>query len=286
MPRLSFIVYRRSFIVENKSLLIVISTFLLIATINLSLITYHLSLASAQSPLETAKKDFVQKNSDYSTSKNAYIGAKATYTKFQTATAKADAFSKTKTYMITADNLLLSYLALVSQYVSDPKLQGTSFDKALSDQQVSEQTNFIQNHLNSVDNSKTLEELPPLAASLKSQVDKSTQPKIGKVVASLDIARTEAVFSDFKNLAGKLEEFTQSRTTPQNQTLVANWQSEIGDIRDKTQTNLTLTNQSYQRIITNYFNSFQIKDTLQKLDIAKTELKRSSQLFEEMTKII
>ena len=263
------------------------TTFVLILSL-IILVTHHSQLItiSAQSPLETAKKDFVQKTSDYSTSKSAYIGAKATYTKFQTATAKADAFSKTKSYMITADNLLLSYLALVSHYASDPKLQGTSFDKTFSDQLVSEQTNFIQNHLSSVENSKTLEELPPLATNLKTQLSKSTQPKISKLVVSMDISRTEAVFSDYKNLAGKLDEFTKSRITPQNQTLVANWQSEIGDIREKTQTNLSQTSSSYQLISDNYLNPSRIKQTQTILGKAKTELKRSSQLFEEMTKII
>jgi len=242
------------------------------------------SLTFAQTPLDQAKKDYTEKTSDLSNTKNAYITA--TYQAFGTATAKAEAFAKTKEYLISVDRLLLSYLALVSEYGSETRWQSSSFDKALSDQVIADQITLIQDHLKKVQNTQTLEELPPLSLDLRTQLDKVTRPKINKVVETYDIAQTESIFGSFINVSQLLNEFVEKRITAQNHTLLINWQSEINDIREKTQTNLSLSKVSYQKIKDDSYNSHQIKQTDEILERAKTELKRSKSLFEEMTKII
>ena len=278
---------------QNKYLVSRIKYFAILF-LTLSLVTIYLlalslsngSLISAQAPLDQAKKDYTEKTSDLSNAKNAYITAKSTYQAFGTATAKTEAFAKTKDYLISVDRLLLSYLALVSEYGSETRWQSSSFDKALSDQVIADQITLIQDHLKKVQNTQTLEELPPLSLDLRTQLDKVTRPKINKVVETYDIAQTESIFGSFINVSQLLNEFVEKRITAQNHTLLINWQSEINDIREKTQTNLSLSKVSYQKIKDDSYNSHQIKQTDEILERAKTELKRSKSLFEEMTKII
>jgi len=244
------------------------------------------SLTFAQTPLDQAKKDYTEKTSDLSNTKNAYITAKSTYQAFGTATAKAEAFAKTKEYLISVDRLLLSYLALVSEYGSETRWQSSSFNKAATDQVITDQITFMQDHLEKVQNTQTLEELPPLSLDLKTRLDKDTRPKINKVAETYDIAQTESIFGSFINVSQLLNEFVEKRITAQNHTLLINWQSEINDIREKTLTNLSLSKESYKKIKDDSFNSHQIKQTDEILERAKIELKRSKSLFEEMTKII
>lgn len=260
--------------------------YLVIIFLILTLITHHSSLISAQTPLDQAKKDYTEKTSSLSSAKSAYITAKSSYQSFGTATAKAEAFTKTKDYLASVDRLLNSYLALVAEYGNQTRWQSSSFDKATSDQVIADQITFIQDHLEKVQNTQTLEELPPLSADLKTQLDKVTQPKINKVIETYDIAQTESIFASFINVSQLLNQFVEKRISSQNHTLLVNWQSEINDIREKTQTNLSLSKVSYQKIKDDSFNSHQIKQTDEILERAKTELKRAKSLFEEMTKII
>lgn len=241
---------------------------------------------SQSTPLDEAKSNYTAQLTKFTAAKNDYITAKSSFQQFQTATAKADAFAKTKDYLLSADNLLSSYLSLVQEYGNQTRWQNTSFDKVASDQSVAQQATFIQNHLQKVQNAQTLEELPPLASELKSQLDKSTQPKINKIITTYDISQTESIFNNFKETSQFLNDFARKRITAENHTLLLNWQSEINDIREKTETNLSLAKQNYQKIADDGFNSAQIKQTEAILSLAKTELKRSRQLFEEMTKIL
>lgn len=259
---------------------------LMILFLNLSLITHYSSLINAQTPLDQAKKDYTEKTSSLSSAKSAYITAKSSYQSFGTATAKAEAFAKTKDYLASVDRLLNSYLALVAEYGNQTRWQSSSFDKAASDQVIADQITFIQDHLKKVQNSQTLEELLPLSTDLKTQLDKVTQPKINKVIETYDIAQTESIFASFINVSQLLNQFVEKRITSQNHTLLVNWRSEINDIREKTLTNLSLSKVSYQKIKDDSFNSHQIKQTDEILERAKTELKRSKSLFEEMVKII
>ena len=260
-----------------------------------SLFTFHLlalslpngSLISAQTtPLEQAKSNYILSLTKFNKAKEEYITAKSNYTAFQTATSKGDAFSKTKEYLLSGDDLLLVYLALVSAYGNESVWQSTSFDKIAQDNTILDETAFITNHRAITDSSQTLEQLPPLAQELKKQLENSTKPKIGKIIVAYDISQTEYTFESFRDTTQTLNDLVEKRISPENHTLLLNWQSEINDIREKTETNLSLAIVSYTKIKEDKNNSTQIKQTDKITQIAKDELKRSRNLFEEMTKIL
>lgn len=252
-----------------------------------SLITHHFSLTLAQqSPLNEAKANYTAQLTKYNIANENYITAKSNYISFQTASAKGEAFTKTKEYLSQVDELLLVYMRLVEEYGENSKWQNASFDKSTLDGVLDEQIILIEDHKNQVQQTETLEQLPPLAKGLKEQLDNSTIPKINKIIVTFDIAQTEYVFSRFGDVSQSTSDFVQTRINPANNTLFLNWQSEIADIKDKTANNLDLAKQNHQKIKEDKNNSFQIKQTNQIIQRAKDELKRSKNLFEEMLRVI
>src|SRR3989344_1941429 len=91
-----------------KYFAILFLTLSLVTIYSLALSLSNGSLISAQTPLDQAKKDYTEKTSGMANAKNAYVTAKSTYLSFETATAKAEAFAKTKDYLILVDRLLNS----------------------------------------------------------------------------------------------------------------------------------------------------------------------------------
>lgn len=263
--------------------LFIVTIFLLtLIILHLSLIT---SLAQA-TPLEQAKSNYIQSLTKFNRAKEAHVTAKSNYSTFQTATAKAEAFTKTKEYMLAADDLLLIYLALVTAYGNESGWQSPTFDQVAQNSTISQEIEFINAHRAGAESTETLEQLPPLAAELKDHLDNSTKPKIGKIVTAYDIAQTESTFANFKDTSLTLNNLVEKRISADNHTLLLNWQSEINDIREKTETNLALAKSNYTKIKEDRNNITQIKQTEKVTTAAKDELKRSRSLFEEMTKIL
>ncbi len=282
MPNASRTINFKQLTVNNKTRIRLLIFFLI-----LSLVTCHLSLVSAQqSPLDEAKASYTAQLTKYNNAKEDYVTAKANYASFQTASAKGEAFTKTKEYLSQVDHLLIVYMQLVKEYGENTRWQNVSFDKSQTDGILADQINIIQAHKQELDNTQTLEELPPLAKELKDKLDNSTIPKINKIIVTFDIAQTEYVFSRFVDVSQTTNDLVQKRIGPANYTLLLNWQSEIADIKDKTATNLSLAKQSYQKIREDKNNPYQIQQTDQITQRAKVELKRSKNLFEEMLRVI
>ncbi len=252
-----------------------------------SLITYHLSLTFAQTPLEKAQQDYTFQFTKYREAQEKYLTAKAAYLSFQTATAKNDAFLKTKDFLSQADNLYLSYIALVTEYGNSIDWQKTSLSKdkinALEETEVS----YFQTHQKQISQTTTLEELPPLTQELKNHIEKSLSLRINKILATFEVAETESTFNEFSELSQAVKNKIASQSRPEKtNSILMNWISEIENIRKNTE---VLKNQSIEK-----FNQ-KSEDTLEQSNLeeitkftqeAKSQLKKSKPLFEEVSRIL
>lgn len=273
---------RKSLIVKIIAISLVLVAFPTISP----LITSHFSLLKAQTTIDAAKENYSIQLTRYNDTKESYITAKSNYIAFKSATSKSEAFLKTKDYLISVDELLLTYIELVRSFGNSTKWQSSSFNKENIDNILDQESSIIKDLKNKVNQTTTLEESIPVSRELKNQLGNSTSPKINKIIVTFDIAQTESTFAKFNQLSVYLNEFVKSRIKPQNQAILANWQSETVDIQEKTQKNLDLAKESYQKIRDDRNNQFQIQQTSKINTLAKDELKRSKNLFEEMLKII
>src|SRR5579872_555607 len=66
--------------------------------------------AQTTSSLQKAQDDYNFQAGKYKDAHHSYLDARSTYLTFQTATAKDDAFTKTKAYLIQVDQLYESFL--------------------------------------------------------------------------------------------------------------------------------------------------------------------------------
>jgi len=264
---------------------------------SLSLITYlsvkaltmgdHLPLTFAQTPKEKARQDYTFQFTKYREAQEKYSTAQAAYLSFQTATAKNDAYLKAKEFLSQTDSLYLSYIALVTEYGNSMDWQRTSLSKDKINTLEETEVSYFQTHQKQISQTATLEELPPLTQELKNHIEKSLSLKINKILATFEVAETESTFNEFSELSQTVRNkiASQSRSEETNSILM-NWTSEIENIRKSSE---VLKNQSIEK-----FNQ-KPQDTLEQGDLeeitkftqeAKSQLKKSKPLFEEVARIL
>ena len=277
--RLSLIAYRKKI-----SFLVAFLIFLLI--------TSHLSLLSAQSPaptpaLEKAQSDYTFQFTKYRDAQEKYISAKAQYQSFQTATAKNDAYAKTKDYLIQIDKLYQTYILLVQENGNAINFTKHGDDKNKINDILKNETNYLNNHIQKINGTKTLEELPPLSLELKKNLDEDFHPKLNKTFAIFEVVETEAALDDFESLSRILDRVVVFKLRAgETKSILNNWSSEIKDIRTKTANSIIKARDTLSKIPEDQASDGELTNISQLTQDAKRELKRSKPLFEEALRII
>ncbi|OGD86108.1 hypothetical protein A3B51_03155 [Candidatus Curtissbacteria bacterium RIFCSPLOWO2_01_FULL_41_18] len=247
--------------------------------------------SSSQSPqaqksaLQKAKDDYLFQFTKYQKAHEDYITASSNYLSFKTTIAKNDAFSKTKEYLNQVNLLYLAYILQVQEYGNNLKWDKSDFSKDATDKTLKEESSFIKDYQQKIADSKSLEDLPPLAKDLKEHIEKTSAPKINKITAIYQIVQTETTYDNFLDLSQTIENFITPKITDTNRSILTNWQAEIKDIKEKIQTSLDKARENNQKTREDGNNDDQIRTTLQSLDEAKTQFQRSKQLFEEILRV-
>lgn len=243
------------------------------------------SPAPQKSALQVAKDDYLFQFTKYQKAHEDYITASSNYLSFKTTIAKNDAFSKTKEYLNQVNLLYLAYILQVQEYGNNLKWDKSDFDKDTTDKTLKEESSFIKDYQQKIADSKSLEDLPPLAKDLKKHIEKTSAPKINKITAIYQIVQTETAYDNFLDLSQTIENFITPKITDTNRSILTNWQTEIKDIKEKIQVSLDKARENNQKTREDGGNNDQIRTTLQSLNEAKTQFQRSKQLFEEILRV-
>lgn len=255
----------------------------------LSLITYHVSptFAQAQTPLEKAQSDYNFQYTKYKDAQEKYITAKAAYISFNTAVSKNNAFVETKNYLTQIDQLYLIYILHLVENANALNWEKSPIGKDTAVNLLNLETTYITEHKQKVQNTKTLEELPPLAEELKVHIEDTFEERTNRVLATLEIVESQSMLEEFNSLSAILDRIVVFKLRAgETKSILANWASEIKDIRNDTNTKIqealdTLAEQTDEGLRESALD--EIADTAQD---AQTELKRSKPLFEELARIL
>jgi len=273
---------------KNKIVHTFIKLFILLAIY--SLLTINYSLAQSPVPLtalDKAQNDYTFQFTKYREAQNKYINARSSYLTFQTATAKNNAYLATSDYLLKIDDLYHAYLFLVNENGNSLGWQNSDISKDHINQIIDEEIAFFDNHRKKVKDAKTLEQLPDLATDLRSHRDKEFNLKINKILATFEVIEAQSAIADFNKLARDLDKIITSKIEKdQNQSILANWISEITDIKAKTQNYLTKAKELLEKTKEQTASGDEVKDISSFAQLAKNELLRSKPLFKEVIGIL
>ncbi len=273
MPVLSFIANRRSLIV------------FILVLFHFSLFTFHFSLASAQVPLAETKVAYNDQFAKYTNAHEAYVTSKARYQTFKTTAAKNELFITTKGYLQQVDSLYIAYFIYLQAYTNSLDWPKTTLSKTDIDNVISSELKFVTIHKDTVFTTKTLEDLPPVALILKTRLNSTTYKEVDKVLAKLEIAKTDVNYVNFVTLASGIDVLVTTRLVQSNPTVLANYKTEIAEIDLQIKTNIDSS-----KAILEEFNIK--KSDLQKKQIFKItgsatdNFDRVVELFEEILRLI
>ena len=273
---------------KNKIVHTFIKLFILLAIY--SLLTINYSLAQSPVPLtalDKAQNDYTFQFTKYREAQNKYINARSSYLTFQTATAKNNAYLATSDYLLKIDDLYHAYLFLVNENGNSLGWQNSDIPKDHINQIIDEEIAFFDNHQKKVKDAKTLEQLPDLANDFKSHRDTEFSLKINKILATFEVIEAQSAIADFNKIAGELDNIVTSKIEKdQNQSILANWISEITNIKAKTQNYLTKAKELLEKTKEQTASGDELKDISSFAQLAKNELLRSKPLFKEVIGIL
>lgn len=245
----------------------------------LSIVNGHLSIIRAQSALEKAQNDYNFQYSKYRDAQEKYKTARSSYLLFKTATAKNDAFVTTKNYLSQVVKVYITFGYLTREHINsfnwgnfnDQKIKSIS----ILDNQIATLTSFQQR----IAATTTLEQLPPIAADLKTYLEGEFNKKHNKILASLEIGEAESTLDEFNSLAGILDQVVVK-------SILANWASEIKTIRVNTEKSIAAAKDLNTQTTEDQADEGTLQAVISATRKAKNELKRSKALFEEVVRII
>lgn len=274
----------RSFIVNRKSLIVLALVFVL----NFSLITYYLLPTSAQqTPLEKAQSDYNFQFTKYRDAQEKYTSAKAEYESFKTATSKNTAFVNTRGYLVQSNKLYLAYISLIQENGNAINFTNHGDDKNKVNEILKNETDYFNANIQKINQTKTLEELPPMAKDLKTQFNDVFQLKLNKVLSIYEVVETEAALDDFVLLSRVLDRLVVFKLRAgETKSILNNWASEIKDIREKTEAGIAKARDNLTKTDPDTASTGQLQTITEIVNQAQTELKRSAPLFEEVARII
>lgn len=253
----------------------------------LTFASVKISLATNKSPIERVEDDYALQFTKYREAQEKYTTARAAYISFQTVASKNDAFLKTQEYLVQIDKLYISYLDVISEYSNH--LDWTSFPerKTAVGGIVESQKNYFNDHQKRVLSAAALEGMPPLAGELKKHLDENLNPQINKVLAIYEIAQSESLLAEFNILASTLDQNLVERDgSAANQSIIANWKTEVEDIRKKAEEAKNKAFEKLAALETQILRDNDLEGITTLTQKAIGELKRSSFLFGEVVNIL
>lgn len=243
--------------------------------------------AQTQTPLEKAQSDYNFQYTKYKDAQEKYITAKAAYLSFNTAVSKNNAFVETKNYLTQIDQLYLVYILQVVENANTLNWDKSPIGKDTVVNLLNLETTHIEKHKQKVQNTKTLEELPSLAEELKGHIQDTFVERTNRVLTTLEIVEAQSTLEEFNSLSAILDRIVVFKLRAgETKSILANWASEIKDIRDDTNLKIqealdTLADQTDEGLRESALDD--IADTAQD---AQTQLLRSKPLFEELARIL
>lgn len=240
-----------------------------------------------QTPLEKAQSDYIFQYTKYRDAQEKYTSAKAAYESFKTATAKNDAYNKTKDYLTQIDKLYITYIALVQENGNAINFTAHGDDKNKVGEILKNETDYFSENTKKIEKTKTLEELPPIAQEVKEHIDADLAPRVNKVLATYEVVEVEAALDDFNALSRILDRVVVFKLRAgETKSILNNWSSEIKDIGAKTEESTQKARDALKQIEDDRASSGQLNNISELAQAAKDELKRSQLLFEEVVRII
>lgn len=237
-----------------------------------SLVTCHLSPVFSITPLELAQNDYAFQITKYQDAKDKFQTARANYLTYKTATAKSDAFVKTKDYLLQIKNLYMSYLFLIKERTNTVNWDNTTHKKEDINLALNAEIDSINTWEADIKKAQTLEELTPLSQTFTKKIISQTLPVVYKSLVTTDISQLEDVLHEFNDKSKLVDTLVQNKTTTINTQLYDNWKSEISSISQKANTGIqtynkqlqTLTlNANFNTLSTNFkFNTTENRDVL------------------------
>lgn len=253
------------------------------------LLTATLAPVSAQlsneKNLAKAKGDYSFQLSRYQDKHEDYLTARSTYISFQTTISKENALNKTKDMLSQIFEVYIAYLLLTKEYGNSFTWNKNDTEKDEIFQQIDEEIEYFRTNKPEVNEIKILEDTIPFAENLKNHVNTITLPMVNNSLAVYEVAESEAVYEDFRNLSDDLNMFSKSRIDEvQYSSFFANWESEITDIKEKTEQQVKLARDGLDADITKAKKN-RLEIVFPAAEKAKKELLRSIPLFREILKL-
>lgn len=273
MPTKTLIVNRKSFIV------------IFLAFFVLSLITFHFSLAFAETtPLDKADADYAYQYGKYVDLHENYLSAKSTYTTFKTATAKNDAYLKTKDYLKQVHNVYISYLLLAKEIGNTFDWGDNAKNKNAIAKNLDAEISFFAENSKKLDKTQTLEELPQIALDLNNHITDISNPLINGTLVTYNLVETQTRIKQLITLAIELDNYAKNKLPAEKyNAFFANWNSEIKKIQQNAQKALDSAN-----IISGGktdFSDSDVTSTSDKTQAIQLQLKQANTLFEEVLRL-
>lgn len=240
-----------------------------------------------QQRLDKAQQDYSYQFSKYEDCHNQYVTNRSAYIAFQTTTAKNNAFLTTKDCLTKIYDVYVAYIRYIKEQGNIFNWNKNDAEKNLIFKSLDDEITYFQNNQPNVGNLQTLEDTVPYAADLKTHITKTTYPVVQKALATYEVAESEAALENFTNLSQKVRSFVVSRID-QNQysSFLANWDSEIADIKSKSENYNTQARQALSAFkpLSNDPNSISAVSSI--TDKTKDQLLRSKAIFAEILKLI
>ncbi len=276
MPKNKLIINHKSFTLRFVEGLVVS------ILVGLSIVTGQLSLVAGEvSPLEKAQNDYSFQTTKFQDVKEKYQTARSSYLTFKTATAKNEAFLKSKDYLTQVHNLYIAYLFLINERANTVDWSKTTYERQKVSDQVTAEIKFLEDDKKKAQDAQTLEEIPKLASDLAIHISTVTLKTAFITLATTDLAQIEDVTTSFDETATKVDTYSQKLNI--NEQFHLNWKSEVETIKTKTKdatqdpkkkldTAISLGNYPYKS------NNFEFDTSL-----ARQILSRTKSLLREIT---
>ena len=263
-----------------------ISTSLISLTLLLFTINHLLFTASAETSLERAQSDYTFQYTKYRDAQERYQIAKSQFETFKTAVAKGEAATKTKEYLAQIDNVYIAYLLLTKEHGNFIDWGREEPQKAGIFQLLESEIVFFQDHTKQIEATQTLEELIILAENTKDHIENVLLPKINKTLATYEVVETVSAYDKFVELADKIDVLVNDRIAKEPNPFLANWTSEIKDIKEKATVPLNLAKDQLSQVRTEIASQGDLETISFQAKKSKEELKKSQALFEEALRIL
>lgn len=243
--------------------------------------------AQTQTAIERAQGDYNFQFTKYRDTQDEYTKTKAAYLSFKTAVSKNDAYIAAKDYLIQIDQLYLVFLALVEEHGNALNFTKSSIPKDEVNNNIIAEKTYLLEHKQKAQNTKTLEEIPPLSDELETHVKEVLEKKLNKILATYQVVEAETTIEEFTSLSRILDRIVLFKIRAgETKSILANWSTEVKDIQHKTTDKINAAKNE----LSNKKEATIEKRDLEKItDLsteAQDELKRSKPLFEELIRII